>query len=376
MQRKTLWATLGATALSFSTAMAADSFDSDGDGFDDNTDNCTLTANPLQRDTDGDFYGNMCDGDFDGDFVINFSDLGVMKTNFFVAGDLDTDMNGDGATNFADLAQLKFLFFENPGPTATDPNKPPCHCYFSNDCDNFYDGGICDWDGVSVESNCYWRDIKPNEFAGVAGCSTELELASWEPNICDGLCVSFRDGSAIGREDTALVSQATMLWLDAMLKPSIQGGGPVDDTMAEAALALPFASNRTSLSLGRYTADLLAMVSGDGFYDYFCHWEGYQDNAEPAVDIQGDTCSIRAAELTFEALTAELADAGSGAPFIAEIANACPDWQTRFAPRCKTGPQALECVSDKVAGLAYFLSTPRIDSVSESMDRLLRGALR
>ncbi len=356
--------------------MAADSFDTDGDGFDDNTDNCTLIANPLQRDTDGDFYGNMCDGDFNGDFVINFTDLGVMKNNFFLAGDLDTDMNGDGATNFADLAQIKSLFFNNPGPTAADPGKPPCHCYFSNDCDNFYDGGICDWDGVTVESNCYWRDIKPDEVAGIAGCSTELELPGWEPNICDGLCVSSRDGSSIGLEDTTLVSQATMLWLDAMLQPSVQGGGPVDDTIADAALSLPFSSSRTSLSLGRYTADLLAMVSGDGFYQYFCHWEGYQDDAEPAVDIQGDTCSIRAAELTFEALTAELAEAGTGAPFIAQIEAVCPDWQTRFAPRCKVGPQALECVNEKVADLAYFLSTPRINSVSESMDRLLRGAMR
>ncbi|MEL7448727.1 MAG: hypothetical protein AAFN78_05930 [Pseudomonadota bacterium] len=377
MRTRTLWMVLGGLALSMNTAMAVDSFDSDGDGYDDNEDNCTLTFNPLQRDTDGDYYGNMCDGDFTGDFVINFEDLGVMKSNFFVAGDTDTDLNGDGATNFSDLAVLKGLFFTNPGPTGADPEMPPCTCYFSRDCNAFYGGGFCDYGGpFTEETNCFWRDVKPDENAGIEGCSTEVEIPSWVANICDGVCNDSRNGSSSGLEDTALVSQAVMLWADSMLQPSIAGGGPVDDNIANVAMALPFQRDGISGSLGRHTADLLALVSGEGFYDYFCHWEGHPGEEGPVVDIQGDTCSIRAAEITMQALTAEMAEAGTGAPLIAGIASVCPDWQTRFAPRCEAGPNALECVRDTVADLAYFLSTPPINSVPESLDSMLRGAMR
>lgn len=44
-----------------SCAFAA--IDTDGDGVTDSSDNCTLTPNPLQRDTDADGYGNICDAD-------------------------------------------------------------------------------------------------------------------------------------------------------------------------------------------------------------------------------------------------------------------------------------------------------------------------
>ena len=89
---------------------AAQAADSDGDGFEDNVDNCTLIANPAQRDSNADGYGNMCDGDFSDDGVINAQDLGIMKDNFFSDNE-DTDMNGDGSTNAIDLGLLKTAFF-------------------------------------------------------------------------------------------------------------------------------------------------------------------------------------------------------------------------------------------------------------------------
>ena len=50
--------------------------DRDGDGIPDTSDNCTLVANADQRDTDGDGYGNRCDGDFDNDLKVNAFDVG------------------------------------------------------------------------------------------------------------------------------------------------------------------------------------------------------------------------------------------------------------------------------------------------------------
>lgn len=91
--------------------------DSDGDGITDNNDNCTAVANPDQRDTDADGYGNVCDADFNADCAINLLDVAVMKNHFFAAGDLDTDLDGDGNTNFIDLGILKALVFGPPGPS-------------------------------------------------------------------------------------------------------------------------------------------------------------------------------------------------------------------------------------------------------------------
>ena len=41
--------------------------DSDGDGVDDATDNCSSVVNADQLDTDSDGLGNACDADDDGD---------------------------------------------------------------------------------------------------------------------------------------------------------------------------------------------------------------------------------------------------------------------------------------------------------------------
>ena len=107
----------------------APGLDRDNDTIDDDFDNCleiangpnnTATVGPSQNDTDGDGYGNMCDGDFNQDNFVNSLDLGVFKQRFFTAAP-DGDLNGDGIINSLDLGLFKAMFFLAPGPSGVVP---------------------------------------------------------------------------------------------------------------------------------------------------------------------------------------------------------------------------------------------------------------
>ncbi|MBI5618454.1 MAG: thrombospondin type 3 repeat-containing protein [Gammaproteobacteria bacterium] len=101
-----------------------DNLDTDKDGVEDYRDNCTLVPNPGQLDSDGDGYGNACDGDFNNDGKTNSLNLGLFKKVFGTAGadspDLEQagDLNGDGRVNSLDLGRFKQLFGKAPGPSA------------------------------------------------------------------------------------------------------------------------------------------------------------------------------------------------------------------------------------------------------------------
>jgi hypothetical protein len=91
--------------------------DGDADGVADGVDNCTAAANPDQRDSDLDGFGNRCDGDFTQDGVVNWLDLGYMRVHFFTS-DPHADLDGDGEVNYGDLAIIKAQMYAPPGPSA------------------------------------------------------------------------------------------------------------------------------------------------------------------------------------------------------------------------------------------------------------------
>jgi hypothetical protein len=96
--------------------------DTDSDGIPDMNDNCILVPNSSQYDSNGDGYGNICDGDLDNSGgVVNFGDLALFKTAFGT-GDPDADFDGTGGVvNFGDLAIFKGLFGSPPGPSCCAP---------------------------------------------------------------------------------------------------------------------------------------------------------------------------------------------------------------------------------------------------------------
>lgn len=106
-----------------------DEGDGDGDGIPDTEDNCLAHANPAQRDSDGDGYGNRCDPDVDNDGIVDSSwgqiypmdargDLEAIALT--IRGghfDPDHDLDGDGRVDETDLALAQLWLFRAPGPS-------------------------------------------------------------------------------------------------------------------------------------------------------------------------------------------------------------------------------------------------------------------
>jgi hypothetical protein len=95
--------------------------DPDADGWIEVADNCTAVANNSQQDTDGDDYGNACDGDFDSNNLVNSLDIGLFKNMFLATGDQAADHNGDGIVNSLDIGLFKAMFMQPPGPSGLNP---------------------------------------------------------------------------------------------------------------------------------------------------------------------------------------------------------------------------------------------------------------
>ena len=94
--------------------------DSDGDGVSDAEDNCTLIANSDQSDTDGDGYGNACDGDLDNSGFVDAGDLRIFRSVYFTA-DPNGDFNNSAFVDAGDLRIFRTMYFKPPGPSGLAP---------------------------------------------------------------------------------------------------------------------------------------------------------------------------------------------------------------------------------------------------------------
>lgn len=101
---------------------ASEGPDPDHDGLADPEDNCLGRWNPTQSDADQDGFGNLCDGDFDGDGRVGARDLTTLGRTFGArTGDPDydraVDLDDDGAVGATDLLLWMRSFARAPGPS-------------------------------------------------------------------------------------------------------------------------------------------------------------------------------------------------------------------------------------------------------------------
>ena len=118
--------------------------DLDGDGVENQGDNCPIDANVGQDDTDGDGPGDVCDLDADNDSVSNASDncplvsnLNQSDSDHDGAGDAcDSDQDGDGVANGADNCPV----IANSGQTDFDDDGQGDACDGDADGDGVANG--------------------------------------------------------------------------------------------------------------------------------------------------------------------------------------------------------------------------------------------
>jgi streptogramin lyase len=121
------------------------SLDGDGDGVENDLDNCPAVANPAQLDTDdddlgdacdncaehsnpdqfdanSDGFGNACDADYDESGTVGVLDFGLLKAQYGLSSsnpafDPEFDADGNGSIGTLDFGVLKSMFGGPPGPS-------------------------------------------------------------------------------------------------------------------------------------------------------------------------------------------------------------------------------------------------------------------
>lgn len=104
--------------------------DSDEDLVADNADNAIFAFNPDQRDSNGDGFGNVIDGDFNNDGFVDLQDFALMRGTFGMSGltdsvdsgfdAADADFDGDGQVGLGDLGAFSGLVGSALGASAFD----------------------------------------------------------------------------------------------------------------------------------------------------------------------------------------------------------------------------------------------------------------
>ncbi len=101
--------------------------DTDSDGVVDALDNCIAKSNANQADSDGDGYGNRCDGDLNNNGATNAQDTSMFRPRLGMAvpGPVfdKADFNANGIVNAQDTSIFRTLLGAGPGPSGLCVNS-------------------------------------------------------------------------------------------------------------------------------------------------------------------------------------------------------------------------------------------------------------
>jgi hypothetical protein len=115
--------TVGGVADTFTSTTVE--LDTDGDGVPDTGDNCTLVPNPSQCDSDGDGFGNRCDGDLNNSGSTNSQDYVLFRAQLGQPSVAPTynqaDLNCSGSVNSQDYVLFRGLLGSPAGPSGLVP---------------------------------------------------------------------------------------------------------------------------------------------------------------------------------------------------------------------------------------------------------------
>lgn len=85
--------------------------DQDLDGVPDEWDNCLVSPNPSQNDTNGDGYGNRCDYDVDNNTAVGITDITAIAGLFGMPNaDADFDEPPNGVVGITDVTSAASAF--------------------------------------------------------------------------------------------------------------------------------------------------------------------------------------------------------------------------------------------------------------------------
>ena len=102
-----------------------DCADTDSDGIRNGSDNCVLLSNASQCDSDGDGYGNRCDGDLNNNNFTNSQDYVLFRQQLGQPSIAPTynkgDINCNTSVNAQDYVLFRVLLGSSPGPSGLHP---------------------------------------------------------------------------------------------------------------------------------------------------------------------------------------------------------------------------------------------------------------
>ncbi len=101
----------------------------DGDGVDDDIDNCLMINNATQDDTDLDDCGNLCDADYDNDGIVGILDFGQFVNAYLTNDEEKIHRDGQvagGTVGLLDLGLFGALYLTVPGPSGTTSGTKAC----------------------------------------------------------------------------------------------------------------------------------------------------------------------------------------------------------------------------------------------------------